>query len=333
MKTQSSRMTKALIAAGMLAAAPALSAPLHAAATLELHFPGPAETTAQRREAATSFRLPIGAYAQGSMATELAEGALDQAAWRVSVPLSTLELLQTLRDQITAAGFKVIFECETQACGGFDFRYATDVLPEPDMHIDLGDFRYLAASKPGPDGPEYLNLLVSRSPQDRFVQLTRIGGTAAQLTASTKATLQSAKPQNFALPQHPKPSENTELAPQLATGLPLVLEDLIFASGSAELAAGDYASLRNLADWLRAHPDQNLTLVGHTDASGALANNIALSKQRAASVRRALIEQFNIPAAQLASNGVGPLAPRDSNLTDAGRQKNRRVEVFTTPTQ
>ncbi|KAF0176068.1 MAG: OmpA/MotB domain protein [Rhodobacteraceae bacterium] len=332
MKTQSLRMTKALIAAGMFAAAPVLVAPLRAAA-LELHFPGPAEATAQRREAATSFRLPIGAYLHGSMATEFTEGALDQAAWRVAVPLSTLELLHALRDQITAAGFKVIFECETQACGGFDFRYATDVLPEPDMHIDLGDFRYLAASKPGPDGTEYLNLLVSRSPQDRFVQLTRIGGSGAQLTASTKATLQPAKPQSFALPLPPAPSENTDLAPQLATGLPLVLEDLIFASGSADLAAGDYASLRDLAAWLRANPGQSLTLVGHTDASGALANNIALSKQRAASVRRALIKQFDIPAAQIASNGVGPLSPRDSNLTETGRQKNRRVEVFTTPTQ
>lgn len=332
MKTQSLRMTKALIAAGMFAAAPMLVAPLRAAA-LELHFPGPAEATAQRREAATSFRLPIGAYLRGSMATEFTEGALDQAAWRVAVPLSTLELLHALRDQITAAGFKVIFECETQACGGFDFRYATDVLPEPDMHIDLGDFRYLAASKPGPDGTEYLNLLVSRSPQDRFVQLTRIGGSDTQLTASTKATLQPAKPQSFALPLPPAPSENTDLAPQLATGLPLVLEDLIFASGSADLAAGDYASLRDLAAWLRANPGQSLTLVGHTDASGALANNIALSKQRAASVRRALIKQFDIPAAQIASNGVGPLSPRDSNLTETGRQKNRRVEVFTTPTQ
>lgn len=332
MKTQSLRMTKALIAAGMFAAAPVLVAPLRAAA-LELHFPGPAEATAQRREAATSFRLPIGAYLRGSMATEFTEGALDQAAWRVAVPLSTLELLHALRDQITAAGFKVIFECETQACGGFDFRYATDVLPEPDMHIDLGDFRYLAASKPGPDGTEYLNLLVSRSPQDRFVQLTRIGGSDTQLTASTKATLQPAKPQSFALPLPPAPSENTDLAPQLATGLPLVLEDLIFASGSADLAAGDYASLRDLAAWLRANPGQSLTLVGHTDASGALANNIALSKQRAASVRRALIKQFDIPAAQIASNGVGPLSPRDSNLTETGRQKNRRVEVFTTPTQ
>ena len=333
MKPQSARMTKALIVAGLFVAMPVCAAPLQAAAALELHFPGPAEPTAQRREAATSFRLPIGAYVQGSVATELAEGALDQAAWRVSVSISTLELLQSLRDQITAAGFTVIFECETQACGGFDFRYATDVLPEPDMHIDLGDFRYLAASKPGPDGTEYLNLLVSRSPQDRFVQLTRIGGNAGQLTASTKATLQPAEPLNLALPPQPMPSQSTDLAPQLATGLPLVLEDLIFASGSADLVAGDYASLRDLADWLRAHPDQSLTLVGHTDASGALVNNIALSKLRAASVRSALIDRFDIPAAQIESNGVGPLAPRASNLTDAGRQKNRRVEVFTTPTR
>ena len=44
-----------------------------------------------------------------------------------------------------------------------------------------------------------------------------------------------------------------------------------------------------LADWLAADPARRIALVGHTDASGGLAANIALSKQRAEAVRQALL--------------------------------------------
>ena len=50
------------------------------------------------------------------------------------------------------------------------------------------------------------------------------------------------------------PQATTDLAKQLDLGQPQVLDDLVFASGSATLATGDYASLRSLADWLHANP-------------------------------------------------------------------------------
>lgn len=332
MKTIARRLALAVGTAAVLAV-PGFAAPF-----LPLQFPGPSETTAQRTVALASFRLAIGPYRQGSIATQLTEGRLEQSAWRIAAPaLTTLELTQALRAQLAAAGFKVLFECETEACGGFDFRYGTDVLPEPDMHIDLGDFRYLAAERAGPAGKEYLGLMVSRSPQSGFVQLTRIGGAAdALLTASTKSPLLPASPQSLALPLtpgDPLPDDLTDLGKRLDLGQPQVLADLAFASGSASLAAGDYASLRDLAAWLQANPTKTVLLVGHTDASGGLAANVSLSKQRAESVRQVLLASFDIPAAQVAANGVGPLAPRETNLSDAGRQKNRRVEVVITSTQ
>ena len=74
-------------------------------------------------------------------------------------------------------------------------------------------------------------------------------------------------------------------------------------------------------------------LVGHTDAVGGLAANVSLSKRRAESVRAVLISRHGIPAAQVSADGVGPLAPRASNLDAAGQAQNRRVEVFVTSTQ
>ena len=310
------------------------TASAQAAPQLALRFPGPTETTLQRSEALASFRLAIGPFRGGEIATELTEGALDQTAWRIALPgASTLEMIQSLRAQIASAGFKVIFECETEACGGYDFRYGTDVAPEPDMHVDLGDFRYLAAERTGPDGKEYLGLLVSKSPENGFVQLTRIGGTPS--AQPTPATAESPKPSTLALTPAtaaPAATASTDLGNALDLGRSLVLEDLVFASGSSALSDGTYASLTALAGWLQANPTKSVTLVGHTDASGGLAGNIALSKKRAESVRQSLIAQYGVSSAQVSANGVGPLAPRSSNLTPNGQQENRRVEVVLTST-
>jgi OOP family OmpA-OmpF porin len=135
------------------------------AAGLTLEFPGDATETAVRVERMTSYRMPVGPFAEGVIDTRLIEGGLDQRAWRFAAQgRSTLELLQPLRDQVTGAGFVVIFECEAVRCGGFDFRFGTDVLPEPDMHVDLGDFHYLAAERidqrSTDAGPEFVSLMV-----------------------------------------------------------------------------------------------------------------------------------------------------------------------------
>lgn len=309
--------------AGLAAFCLAQSALAQSAAALTLSFPAPDTVTASRAEALTSYRLPVGPWTPAGITTKLTEGPLEQGAWRIDGPgLTTLQLLRPLREQLTQAGYRVIFECETDVCGGFDFRYGTDILPEPDMHVDLGDFRYLAAERPTSNGTEALSLLVSRSATAGFVQLTRIGAPpeVPLVTASTKS------------PEPEAPLATSGLGARLETGGAQALEDLVFASSSAELVEGDYPSLVELAAYLTANPARNVTVVGHTDASGALAGNLVLSKQRAQSVRNRLVG-LGVPATQVSADGVGYLVPRDSNLTEEGRTRNRRVEVMLTSTQ
>ena len=111
-----------------------------------------------------------------------------------------------------------------------------------------------------------------------------------------------------------------------------MLDGLIFGSGKGQLQAGDYPALTALAAWLIAHPEAKVVLVGHTDATGSAAGNLALSKGRAQSVRQALIAA-GVPAGQVTADGVGYLAPRAASMTDEGRAQNRRVEVVLTSTQ
>ena len=320
MKQRAKSLSAPLCAAFPAAAALFFSC---AAQAMTLEFPGPAVPTANKQEELTSYRMPVGPWTATGTPTTLTEGALDQTAWRIDAPgLTTLQLMAPLRDQLTTAGFTPIYECETTACGGFDFRYGTDVLSEPAMHVDLGDFRYLAASRKTRAGAEHVSLFVSRSAASGFVQMIRIGAVPPpQVTASTKTPL--AQPVGTA-------ASPGDIGAKLESGGALVLEDLMFPSGTSELAEGDYLSLAALAAWLRANPTRPVALVGHTDASGALDTNIALSRKRAQAVRQRLIESFALPPEQIIAEGVGYLAPRDSNLTEDGRMKNRRVEVVPT---
>ncbi len=324
---QRRRTRQLLVAILICAAQPALA--------LTLEFPGPAAPSGGRTEAMTTYRLPIGPFAAGALPSRLIEAPLDQTAYRITAPgITSLQLMQPLRAQVAAAGYTVIFECEATGCGGFDFRYGIDVLPEPDMHVDLGDFHFLAAERATPDGVEAVSLLVSRSADQGFVQLTRLGQSALpppDLTASTKTPGVA----RLAAPIAPiaPAAQAADLGNRLLSGGSIALDDLIFASGDASLAKGDFPSLAELAAWLRANPDRQIALVGHTDASGSLDANIVLSRQRAESVRARLIDEFDLPGAQIDAQGVGYLSPRDSNLSEEGRTRNRRVEVMLTSTR
>ncbi len=71
----------------------------------------------------------------------------------------------------------------------------------------------------------------------------------------------------------------------------------------------------------------NLFVVGHTDMTGGLKHNLDLSSRRADAVVNELTGRFGIEANRLTAQGVGPLAPVSTNLTDEGRKLNRRVEL------
>ncbi|WP_050528014.1 OmpA family protein [Pseudorhodobacter aquimaris] len=283
-----------------------------------LEFPGPATPTTNPETTRASFAMPTGRWTKDGLPTQIFDGTVERAAWQVDTPgLSSLDLIQPLRAQLDAVGFSPVFECETEGCGGFDFRFAIDVLPEPDMHVDLGDFRYLSMRR----GDEAVGLLVSRSADKGFVQITRaVVDAGPTLFAAT----------NMVTTEVPLlPATDNDLARLFDKGA-TVLEGLDFGTGAADLSEGPYAALATLADWLLANPDRRVALVGHTDASGGLEGNIVISKRRAESVRTRLIEVYGIPPAQIEAQGIGYLAPIASNLTEEGRQKNRRVEAILT---
>lgn len=315
----------------ILAATTAIALPMMSAA-MQLDFPRNATLTGEKTVGHGSYHMPISTWDNGELPTIWAEGEITQQAWKISASgLTSLQILDPLKTQLSDAGFDLVFECETEFCGGFDFRFETEVMPEPLMHVDLGDFRFLAAQRMTEARPEYISLLVSRSQNAGFIQLIRVGepSDSAELATSTKnpaMVTQAEGPADVTLPDLP-------LGRALDEKGHFILDDLQFETGSSDLGDGNFASLATLAGYLAANPTRTVALVGHTDATGALKVNIAVSKKRANSVMRRLISEYGTDKSQVIAEGNGFLSPRASNLTEGGRAQNRRVEVIITSPQ
>lgn len=132
--------------------------------------------------------------------------------------------------------------------------------------------------------------------------------------------------------------EATELRQQLEglqaketdRGLVLTLSDIYFRVDRADLAPGATLNLTRLAEFLKKHPDQKVLIEGHTDSTGSAAYNVELSQQRANSVRDMLLANGVNPD-QILAKGYGEGFPVASNMSMAGRQQNRRVDIVIMP--
>ncbi len=296
----------------------ALSLAASPAAAFDLAPTGGTEQ-ARIESPAGSVRLPRMAWRQETAVPEI-EGAIRRTAYTIpGQSLTTLQLLTPLRTQLEEAGYTQIFTCADAACGGFDFRFQLDLIPAPAMFVDLGNFRYLLMENSEME-PHAIALLASSTSTVGYLHVTEV---SASLPAGTPETVTPTIPESNA----PPPTGADGLIDSLRTNGHAVLPDLDFATGSSDLGPGSFPSLQALAAWLAENPGARVVLVGHTDSVGSLDANEALSRRRAQSVLERLTTTLGTNPNQLQADGAGALSPIASNLDDAGRAANRRVEV------
>jgi len=111
---------------------------------------------------------------------------------------------------------------------------------------------------------------------------------------------------------------------------------LLFESGSWAVNSEGRKAVQQLGTVLAQNPDIAVLIEGHTDnvpygGSGQLKDNWDLSTKRATSIVQILRENSNIDPQSLTAAGRGEYAPVGSNDTEAGKAKNRRIEVILTP--
>jgi outer membrane protein OmpA-like peptidoglycan-associated protein len=106
-----------------------------------------------------------------------------------------------------------------------------------------------------------------------------------------------------------------------------VPSDVSFRVGRADIEPNLRPILDRFAQTLNANPATLVRIIGHTDSTGSDAVNDPLSVNRAASVRNYLTDR-GVATSRIAIDGRGSREPIADNTSDAGRARNRRVEIF-----
>ncbi len=106
---------------------------------------------------------------------------------------------------------------------------------------------------------------------------------------------------------------------------------IFFDTGKSVVKPESKPALDEVAKLLKADPNLRLWVVGHTDWVGKVDDNMRLAQARAEAVVSELMGAYGIQAARLRGYGVGPLAPVAGNDDEAGRAKNRRVDLVKAP--
>lgn len=113
--------------------------------------------------------------------------------------------------------------------------------------------------------------------------------------------------------------------PAFAVGSTFVMKDIFFEFDKSTLLQQSYFELIKLISLLETYPKMRIEIRGHTDAKGSDNYNLRLSESRACAVADYLISK-GISEKRIQSKGFGKSVPIDSNDTEEGRARNRRVE-------
>jgi outer membrane protein OmpA-like peptidoglycan-associated protein len=110
-------------------------------------------------------------------------------------------------------------------------------------------------------------------------------------------------------------------------GVTISIEDIQFEADSAVLKQSEAAKVARIAELLKRYPDRDILVEGHSAAAGYAAGRKLLSEQRAQAVAERIIALGARTSERVRAAGYGDERPIAGNDTEAGRARNRRVEI------
>ena len=124
------------------------------------------------------------------------------------------------------------------------------------------------------------------------------------------------------------PSDDLPPAPveePIKVGQVITLEGINFETNSSDISSYAEDVLERAYGYMRDNPDLEVEISGHTDSRGSRNHNMGLSERRAESVKAWFVAK-GISPSRITTVGYGPDQPVDSNDTEEGRFKNRRID-------
>ena len=272
-------------------------------------------------------KLKLGENGQaGFDAVKEVEGRHTRLLYLAPPRRSSLEVFRNYEADLAAKGFKVLFKCsgeeECETYGTEIYR----VLYPPTKALQNSDLSKVAFNVPVE--PCYLAATLSRPEGDVFVSLyvAKESGAAFPDTKDRAAVLLDvveAKPMEARMVT----VDAATMAKDISATGKVAIYGLYFDTDKAELKPESTPSLNEIGKLLKSQPNLRVYIVGHTDNAGGFDYNMGLSQRRAKSVVDRLVQGYGIASDRLKPVGAGLIAPVASNDDEAGRAKNRRVEI------
>jgi outer membrane protein OmpA-like peptidoglycan-associated protein len=253
------------------------------------------------------------------------EGTVTRTAYVFPADRSALEVMRNYTEALRKANMSIVYSCDKSACGSGDssnFSSSLSIAKTSDMgdvsailssDFDSHESRYVLAKSAGADGAATYAAVFIVPPN----QYQKIGAVLVE-------TVQPAAMQTG---QVSMDLSADSMAKSIGTDGRVALYGLQFDTDKAELRNDSKPSLIQIAKLLSQNPKLNVFVVGHSDNQGSYAHNLELSQKRSEAIVLALTTEFKIAPGRLMAKGVASVSPIASNDSEAGRAKNRRVEL------
>jgi len=224
---------------------------------------------------------------------------------------SSLEIMANYEESLKSKGFEFVYSCADATCfkGRASVYRFNFVGGDAGINYRYGDgVRYLLAKATRPTGDVYAAIIIGDSNSGPLVRVIAVDMKPMQ---SGQIAFVDAD----------------AMARAIATNGRVALYGVEFDFDDSQIKPGSRATLDEIAKFLKANPSISVVVAGHTDGKGLFDYNVDLSKRRAAAVVADLTQRYGVAAPRLTPFGAGMASPIASNDDEAGRAKNRRVEL------
>ena len=254
--------------------------------------------------------------------TESAEGKIFNYYYLGPKGHSDLEVFRNYQQSLEKQGFKFLLVCEDGVvCNKQDLSAHAQKWTDDSRSFAGGSFymNNLRAFR-------FLMARLTRPAGDVTVVLTLRGGYWVDRGFDTDYFVQVIESQPMQTGQVTVVNADS-LGKGLTADGKVALYGIFFDTAKADIKPESKPQLDEMAKLLAQSPKLQVFIVGHTDNQGGVEANMALSLRRAQAVAAALAKDYKIDAGRLSARGVANFSPLASNDAEAGRAKNRRVEL------
>lgn len=247
---------------------------------------------------------------------------------------SPLEVVRNYQQDLKAAGYAATFECAGDACGLSDWirqgNFVATLVPGSYWN-NIGDNSPAACGGGSSVGEFRYALLDNAATGSTLAVMAWRPGDVSVYCDETEYKKRTSvivvKLDAKAREQAMETLSANDMDKSLSASGKVAVYGILFDTNKADIKPESRASLEQIGTLLKQQTRLKLHVVGHTDNVGTLPANIDLSKRRAEAVVSALASSYGIARDRLTANGVASLAPVASNGDEAGKAKNRRVEL------